>query len=65
MYSYKSTPLSACTVLLYLYILQCLYSTAIPQHTSEVYSADLLLLPLLPVKYSYKTTPLSTCRVQL
>jgi len=29
-YSYTSTPLSACTVQLYLYSPQCLYSTAIP-----------------------------------
>ena len=29
-YSYTSTPLSACTVQLYLYSPQCLYNTAIP-----------------------------------
>jgi len=38
-YSYTSTPLSACTVQLYLYSPQCLYSTAIP------------LLPSLPVQW--------------
>ena len=37
-YSYSSTPLSVCTVQLYLYSPQCLYSTAIP------------LLPLLAVR---------------
>ena len=48
-YSYTSTPLSTCTVQLYLYSPQCLYSTAIP------------LLPSLPVQYSYTSTPLSAC----
>ena len=52
-YSYTSTPLSACTVQLYLYSRQCLYSTAIP------------LLPSVPVQYSYISTPLSACTVQL
>ena len=37
--------LSACTVELYLYSPQCLYSTAIP------------LLPSVPVQYSYTSTP--------
>ena len=45
--------LSACTVQLYLYSPQCLYSTAVP------------LLPSVPVQYSYTSTPLSTCTVQL
>ena len=44
-YSYTSTPLSACTVQLYLYSPQCLYSTPIP------------LLPSVPVQYSYTSTP--------
>ena len=44
-YSYTSTPLSACTVQLYLYAPQYLYSTAIP------------LLPSVPVHYSYTSTP--------
>ena len=52
-YSYTSTPLSACTVQLYLYSPQCLYSTAIT------------LLPSVPVQYSYTFTPLSACTVQL
>ena len=52
-YSYTSTPLSACTVQLYFYSLQCLYSTAIP------------LLPSVPVQYSYTSTALSACTVQL
>ena len=37
--------LSACTVQLYLYSPQCLYSSAIP------------LLPSVPVQYSYTSTP--------
>jgi len=45
--------LSACTVELYLYSPQCLYSTAIP------------LLPSVPVQYSYTSTPLSACTVEL
>ena len=45
--------LSACTVQLYLYSPQYLYSTAIP------------LLPSVPVQYSYTSTPLSVCTVQL
>ena len=45
--------LSACTVELYLYSPQCLYSTAIP------------LLPSVPVQYSYTATPLSASKVQL
>ena len=45
--------LSACTVQLYLYSPQCLYSTAIP------------LIPSVPVQYSYTSIPLSTCTVQL
>ena len=45
--------LSACTVQLYLYSPQCLYSTAIP------------LLPSVPVQYSYTSAPLSSCTVQL
>ena len=52
-YSYTSTPLSACTVQLYLYSPQYLYSTAIP------------LLPSVQVQYSYSTTPLSNCTIQL
>ena len=44
---------SACTVQLYLYFSQYLYSTAIP------------LLHSVPVQYSYTSTPLSTCTVQL
>ena len=49
-YSYTSTPLSACTVQLYLYTPQCLYSTAIP------------LLPLWTVR---PVQSLSACTVQL
>jgi len=45
--------LSTCTLELYLYSPQCLYSTAIS------------LLPSVPVKYGYRSTPLSTCTVQL
>ena len=52
-YSYTSTLLSACTVKLYLYSPQCMYSTAIP------------LLPSVPVKYSYTCTLLSACSVKL
>ena len=52
-YSYTSTPLSTCTVQLYLYSPQCLNSTAIA------------LLPSVPVEYSYSSTPLSTYTVQL
>ena len=48
-YSYTSTPLSTCTVQVYLYSPQYLYSTAIP------------LLPSVPVQYSYTSTPLSAC----
>jgi len=51
-YSYTSTPLSTCTVQLYLYSPQYLYSTAIP------------LLPSVPVPYSYTSTLLmgrTTC----
>ena len=44
---------SACTVQLYIYSPQCLYSTAIP------------LLPSVPVQYSYTSTPLNACTVQL
>ena len=44
-YSYTSTPLSACTVQLYLYSPQYLYSTAIP------------LLPSVPIQNSYTSTP--------
>ena len=52
-YSYTSTPLSACTVQLYLYSPQYLYSTAVP------------VLPSVPVQYSCTCTPLSACTVQL
>ena len=45
--------LSACTVQLYLYSPQCLYSIPIT------------LLHSVPVQYSYTSTPLSTCTVQL
>ena len=48
-YSYTSTPLSACTVQLYLYSPQYLYSTAIP------------ILPSVPVQYSYTSTPPMGC----
>ena len=48
-YSYTSTPLSTCTVQLYLYSPQCLYSIAIP------------LLPSVPVQYSYTSTPPMGC----
>jgi len=44
-YSYTSTPLSACTVQLYLYSPQFLYSTAIP------------LLPSVPVQHTYTSIP--------
>ena len=47
-YRYTSTPLSACTVRLYIYSPQYLYSTAIH------------LLPSVPVQYSYNSIPLST-----
>ena len=48
-YSYTTTPLSACTVQLYLYSPQYLYSTAIP------------LLPSVPLMYSYTSPSLSAC----
>ena len=49
-YSYTSTPLITCTVQLYLYSPQCLYSTAIP------------LLPLWAVRPVHS---LSACTIQL
>jgi len=53
MYSYFTTPLSACTVELYLYSPYCLYSTAIA------------LVQTVPVIYRYTATHLSACTVQL
>jgi len=77
-YSYTSTPLSTCTVQLYLYSPQYLYSTAIPllpsvlvkysynsTPLSALYSTAIPLLPSVPVQYSYTSAPLSTCTVQL
>ena len=67
-----------CTVQLYLYFTQYVYSTAIPllpsvpvQYSytstplSALYSTAIPLLPSVPVQYSYTSTPLSTCTVQL
>ena len=53
-YSYTSTPLSACTVQLYLYSPQCLYSIAIPLLPLGPYG---LYRASVPVQYSYTSTP--------
>jgi len=69
-YRYSSTPLSTCTIQLYLYSPQCLYSTAIsllpsvpvqysytPTTPQCLYSTAITLLPSVPVEYSYTSTP--------
>jgi len=63
-YSYTSTPLSACTVQLYLYSPQCLYSIAIPLLPSVPVQYSYTSNPSVPVQYSYSSTPLSACTVQ-
>jgi len=73
-YSYNSSPLSACTVQLYLYPLSActvqlyLYSPYAPYsfyRASVLYSTAIPLLPSVPVQYSYTSTPFSACTVQL
>jgi len=64
-YSYNSTPISACTVQLYLYSPKYLYSTAIPILPSVTVQYSYTSTLISALQYSYNSTPLSTCRVQL